>query len=314
MKRQSSFNRNRKDNTRKERVVMIASSVFVLAALTMTGIYVRRSNEKTENDGYHIDFNVLEDDSQNFPVQDKIEEIAQAVDTEDMAQALEEEIPDREEIAEEEDGTMSQILENDLDYLPTEPVDSGEIAIPGLTDVPVTENEEGLLQNEGESFAEELAADQAAMDADAGRVTENTAPSYTAGEALVWPVSGNVLIPYSMDKTVPFATLQQYKYNPAVVMAAGEGDLISAAAGGMVTRVFSDEEIGNAVTVDIGGGYTVTYGQLKDIAVTEGSYVEKGGVIGYIAAPTKYYSVEGTNAYFALQLNGKPVDPMGALQ
>ena len=31
---------------------------------------------------------------------------------------------------------------------------------------------------------------------------------------MIWPVSGTVLMNYSMDKTVYFATLDQYKYNP----------------------------------------------------------------------------------------------------
>ena len=99
-----------------------------------------------------------------------------------------------------------------------------------------------------------------------------------------------------------------------MVLAATEGDIISAVAGGRVTDVFYDEEIGNAVTVNIGNGYEVTYGQLKDIAVAKGSYVEKGSVLGYVAAPTIYYSAEGTNAYFKLTLNGEPVDPLGQLQ
>lgn len=312
MSRQSSFNRNRKDNTKKERIIMIVSSVFVLAALTMTGIYVRRSSEQTENDGYHIDFSVL-DEVQNPPVQDEIEEIEEV-----------EEIEEIESIVDlDGDVDLSQILEDDLDYLPMEQVDSGVVAIPGLTNGSVsgndavgeTERPQSAADGARElSLAEELAADQAAMDADAGRLTESVAPSYTAGEALVWPVSGSVLIPYSMDKTVRFATLQQYKYSPALVMSAQEGDTISAAAGGRVTRIYSNEVIGNAVMVDIGNGYVVTYGQLKDIAVAEGSYVEKGSIIGYVAAPTIYYSVEGTNAYFALTLNGEPVDPLGALQ
>lgn len=303
MSRQS-FNRNRKENAKKERIIMIASSVFVLAALTMTGIYVRRSSERTENDGYHIDFSVLDNNVEN-PVQDKVEEIENI----------------------DGDIDLSQVLEDDMDYFPMEQVDSGLVAIPGLTDGAAygDENISGNLGGtdgthtaaEGvwdQSLAEELAADQAAIDADAGRIVENAAPSYTAGETLVWPVSGSVLIPYSMDKTVRFATLQQYKYSPALVMSAAEGDAISAAANGQVTKVFYNEEIGNAVMVDIGNGYVITYGQLKDIAVAEGNYVEKGGIIGYVAPPTKYYSVEGTNAYFALTLNGQPADPLGVLR
>lgn len=295
---------------------MIASSVFVLAALTMTGIYVRRSSEQTENDGYHIDFSVL-DSNVKEPAQNEPEEI-ENVDV---------------------DIDFTPTLEDDMDYFPMEQVDSGLVEISGLTDTSNGGNEsngssgngtgdstpidaeqteaaaeDALDQSLAAELAAELAADQAAMDADAGRVVENVMPSFAAGEALVWPVSGRVLIPYSMDKMVRFATLEQYKYSPALVMSAAEGDTISAAAGGRVTRIFTNEEIGNAVMVDIGNGYVITYGQLKDIAVTEGSYVEKGGIIGYVAKPTIYYSVEGTNAYFALTLNGQPADPLGKLQ
>ena len=35
----------------------------------------------------------------------------------------------------------------------------------------------------------------------------------------------------------------------------------------------------------VGSGYQAIYGQLKDLAVEEGQTVEKGTVIGYIAAP-----------------------------
>ena len=44
---------------------------------------------------------------------------------------------------------------------------------------------------------------------------------------------------YSMDKTVYFATLDQYKYSPAIVIAAVEGEGITAAADGQVTDILS---------------------------------------------------------------------------
>lgn len=56
-------------------------------------------------------------------------------------------------------------------------------------------------------------------------------------------------------------------------------------------------------------GYQATYGQLKDIQVSEGSLIEAGTLLGYVAAPTKYYSLEGSNLYFALTCNNTPVNP-----
>ncbi len=289
MRRKSTFNQNSKMRAKKERTIMIVSSAFVLAALTMTGFYVKNSSDKQKNDGYNIDFSVLEGEMENNAVHDKYEEIKAKV---------EENLPN---------------VEDDLDYTPMEQVDSGIVKIPGLTDEeanqPLSLKEEALQELE----------DEAALIADAEKETpvkqkQENVPGYQPGETLVWPVSGNVLIPYSMDKTVFFATLNQYKYNPALVIEAMEGDSISAVAGGKVTDVFYNEEIGTAVTVNIGNGYEVTYGQLKDIAVSKGDYVKKGNILGYVSAPTKYYSVEGTNVYFALTLNKEPVDPMGELQ
>ena len=118
---------------------------------------------------------------------------------------------------------------------------------------------------------------------------------------------------YSMDKTIYFPTLQQYKYNPAIIIQANEGDLITAASAGKVSSVFEDDRIGNAITMELGGGYEATYGQLTNILVSEGSYVAAGDVIAEVAAPTKYFSVEGTNVYFKLTKDGEPVNPMTKL-
>ena len=60
-------------------------------------------------------------------------------------------------------------------------------------------------------------------------------------------------------------------------------------------------------------GYELTYGQLTDLAVAEGDMVVTGDPIGKVAAPTMYYSVEGTNVYFKLTKDGVPVDPMSRL-
>ena len=53
--------RSGKSGQRKERAIMIASSVLVLSALTVTGVYVRNGKEKEEDGGYTIDFSSLED-------------------------------------------------------------------------------------------------------------------------------------------------------------------------------------------------------------------------------------------------------------
>ena len=112
-----------------------------------------------------------------------------------------------------------------------------------------------------------------------------------------------------MDNTVYFKTLDQYKYNPAVMISATEGETVTVCADGKVTAIYEDAKIGHAVVLDLGNGYQATYGQLKDVQAEIGSIVTRGKELGKVAAPTKYYSVEGPNLYFALTKDGSPVNP-----
>ena len=41
-----------------------------------------------------------------------------------------------------------------------------------------------------------------------------------------------------------------------------------------------------------------------------GDHVSAGAVLGYVNEPTKYYTKEGANLYFALQKDGTPLDPL----
>lgn len=139
-------------------------------------------------------------------------------------------------------------------------------------------------------------------------------PDFEAGDRLSWPISGNVILDFSMDHTIYFPTLKQYKYNPAIVISGETGTAVEAAADGKVTSVQVNEETGTTVTVDMGNGYTAIYGQLKEVPVKEGSVVYRHEVLGYISEPAKYYTVEGSNLYFEVQKDGVPIDPLDCLE
>ena len=133
---------------------------------------------------------------------------------------------------------------------------------------------------------------------------------FSEEDVLSWPVDGNVLIPFNMEQTVYFATLDQYKYNPAVIIAGDVGEEVWAATDGKVTSIREDAQTGTTVTVDLGDGFEAIYGQLGELHVKEGDRIEEGVLIGYLAEPTKYYSVEGCNLYFQLLKDGEAVDPL----
>lgn len=128
-----------------------------------------------------------------------------------------------------------------------------------------------------------------------------------------WPIHGNILVDYSMDSTVYFPTLDQYRLSPAIAVQADEGAPVMSAVNGTVYSVEETAKTGTTVTMELGNGYQAVHGQLKDLNVSEGDTVEKGAIIGYVNAPTKYYSEEGSNLYFAMKKDGKPIDPIAYL-
>lgn len=161
-----------------------------------------------------------------------------------------------------------------------------------------------------------------AQEENQGQEQQNTQAQTTAADSLhfspkkdlAWPMEGDVILNYSMDQTVYFATLEQYKYNPAVIISGKVNDAVRAAATGKITKIQTNEETGLTVTMDLGDGYTAVYGQLKEVLYNEGAVVDAGNTIGYIAEPTKYYSVEGSNLYFELMKDKEPVNPMQYLE
>lgn len=295
--------RNRRKGLGKERFLMVASAVLVLGSLTATGLWLGRDG-KGNDEGYVVDLSAIENSSTGG-----------AGETEGSLT----------------ESVRQEISTNDLDYDPYfQETNSQKVENPDESDSKSmsdgAENESEAKKADGESGTGESAAveskeskeeEQPEEEDGEGTPALSTAMqpalTFSDSDTLIWPVVGNILVNYSMDKTVYFPTLQQYKYNPAIIIQANQGDLITASSAGKVISVFSDPQIGNGITMELGGGYEVTYGQLTNILVSEGSYVAAGDVIAEVAAPTKYFSVEGTNVYFKLTKDGEPVNPMTKL-
>ncbi len=307
----AAMRRNRKSNAKKERIIMLASSALVLTALTMTGIYMQNKNEESKDNGYTLDFTAIEENAGN-----KNQEIAKGNTGNEKVNESAEQL-----LSGDSTGTsVTDNMEDDLDYLPME-AGSGNIEIPGLTDNLKTGRKvfEGLespekqtAKVEEEPEETETPAPEESMEkkeTGSENVTIEKELHFAESDGLLRPLEGEVLIPFSMDSSVYFSTLDQYKYNPALMLVAEEGMPVSACAEGKVTDIFEDAEIGHAITMDLGDGYRITYGQLKEINVSLDSYVNPGETIGVVASPTKYYSVEGANLYLKLTMDDVPVNP-----
>lgn len=278
---------------------MLASSVLVLTALTMTGIYMQIHEKESKDDGYTLDFTALEDDAGKKYQEIAIKEPDTSWNSQKNDQLTKPELPE---------------LDEDLDYMPLE-AGSDNVKNPGVTNV-LGETDslpegEALpeVPAEPKQIPEEVEVEPKEQVGTSQDIIVAQELHFAESDGLLRPIEGEVLIPFSMSGSVFFPTLAQYKYNPALMLVATEGMTVKACATGQVVNIFEDSEIGHAVTMDLGDGYQLTYGQLTGTNVSVGSYVDAGADLGTVAAPTKYFTKEGANLYLKLTANGTPIDP-----
>ncbi len=291
---------NRRNNKRpalqKEKISIIAASVFVLSALTLAGVYMSSQDDKKREEN-RIDFAKLEQENITAEEGD-----TGAVDTRFVSGKA------------ESNAELSQKPQIDSRFVDPDIYDLSDNNDMDV-DPAFTEANSGQVENTRPDGAK-AGTDKAAVFMEGQQqgqeqeIVAETPLNFTEQDSLALPVIGNVLMDYSMDKAVYHATMQQYRYNPALVVAASEGQDIAAAADGIVSDIYYDSQTGNTIRFDLGNGYMLTYGQLDSICVNTGDRVSAGDIVAKVAKPTIYYTEEGTNIYYKLTKDGTPVDPL----
>lgn len=296
------MNRKRKNGLKKDRIVMLLASVFMLTALTMAGVYVNQKNVKEEDNGYSIDLSEL-----NRDVQEQVDEIGSQ-----MQSGANEETP-----------SMQDDLDVEISY---EDVGTSDVILPPEDEVVLEEDVQQGISEERVERLEDITGDdlvevpENGNGAEAGDVAEGITEVTSASEesvlldfdesaTLSWPLAGNIILDYSMDSAVFFETLQQYRYNPSLVIEAVVGEPITAAADGQVSAIYNNVETGGTICCDLGNGYELIYGQLENFTVAEGDYVHEGDILGFVAEPSIFYTQEGCNVYFEMKKDGEPINP-----
>ena len=144
--------------------------------------------------------------------------------------------------------------------------------------------------------------------------TSQTHFAYDGKQRLPWPVMGNVILPYSMDTTVYYTTLDQYACNDGLLIGARKGEEVTAVADGRIVNVAQSDRYGTMVTLLIGDNYEVFYGQMGNVKHEIGDEVKEGDVLGLVEEPTRSFVLEGPHLYFKMTYQGEPVNPVDYLE
>jgi murein DD-endopeptidase MepM/ murein hydrolase activator NlpD len=101
------------------------------------------------------------------------------------------------------------------------------------------------------------------------------------------------------------------KFHTGIDLRGKEGTPILAAADGVVRSAGTRGGYGNAVEIDHGNGVTTLYGHASELGVKPGDQVQKGQEIGEVGMTGR---ATGPHLHFEVRVEGKPVDPKGALK
>ena len=133
---------------------------------------------------------------------------------------------------------------------------------------------------------------------------------FNEDQKMDWPLIGQIVMDYDKENLVYDKTLEQYRTNDSLSLAAKVGDQVKASADGIVKLITKTDEGGNTIVIDHGNDWTSIYSQLQDnLLVNEGDLVKKGQVIGGVNSPTKYGILLGSHLDFKITHEDNAINP-----
>lgn len=138
----------------------------------------------------------------------------------------------------------------------------------------------------------------------AGTYSAAATPSSASGQ-FIWPTTVRTITsPYGYRYHPISGT---YKFHSGIDIGAGYGSPVYAAAAGTATVSYDAGGFGNYITINHGNGYSTLYGHLSSTAISSGSYVSQGQVIGYVGSTG---ASTGPHLHYNVYYNGSLTNPM----
>lgn len=132
--------------------------------------------------------------------------------------------------------------------------------------------------------------------------------------AMIWPVNGEVELPYSMTSLIYNKRLGDWRTHSGVDISAAIGTQVLSCGSGVVEKVYKDDMNGMTVIIQHAGGLRSIYANLASTpTVCEGDNVMTGEVIGSVGATAVGVTEENPQLFFSMTLDGQTVDPAAYL-
>ena len=109
-------------------------------------------------------------------------------------------------------------------------------------------------------------------------------------------------------------TLKQWESHKALDLVSESSKNVIACLEGTVKNVETNYANGTVITIEHAGGFVSKYSSVAECQVKAGDVVEKGQVLGVVSTTSANEAGQGEHLHFALQKDGKIVDPTAYLE
>ena len=170
----------------------------------------------------------------------------------------------------------------------------------------------GVTASGSSAASASSAASSAASTAASSKSSSSS--SMAAPTLYVLPLQGSLLTEYSADTPIYDKTMNDWRTHMGVDISANSGTPVKACADGTVLDVKVDDQLGQEVIIQHGGGITSIYANLTAFGdkptVKKGQKVEAGDVIGSVGATAQAEIGLVPHLHFAMMKNSQYVDPL----
>lgn len=138
----------------------------------------------------------------------------------------------------------------------------------------------------------------------------NNSVETAAKPGYVWPLDGNIDVPYSVSALQYNKKLGDWRTHDGIDIAAKLGTKVSAVGAGQVESVEHDDMNGMTVIIAHEGGLKSVYANLAGTpTVVVGDSVMQGETIGSIGTTAVGETKDNPHLLFKMTLDGQSVDP-----
>lgn len=197
---------------------------------------------------------------------------------------------------------------SETSYDATKPVDN---IVTGVTEVPKDDSEETTSPR---IIISETPPTAAATEPAATETTEDALQTMlSVSDSLSSPLDDFVISKEYSENAVYNKTLNDWRAHTGIDLKADTGDDVYSMGDGTVENVYSDNFLGNVVTVKK-DSYVVYYcGLSKNIPIQKGQSVKSGDVIGNVGT-VPFEAMDDSHIHIEVKVKDKYIDPLSVIK